>query len=178
MRTLVTLAAVLCLAGVAVAQTAPKPAPIGSSVKLEMEPSLIVLNSKGATLSGQTLTLTGVTPDSIVFADRPVRSAGHVRTAYVLEEWTDASGSFAKDPPNATVSALSKDGSALRDAVVVLRSPRLEGDRLTFNVQVLEGDLTGADGPASIFIDIIGMPLTPMSYAGVARRTARRAYWR
>jgi len=24
---------------------------------------------------------------------------------------------------------------------------------------------------------IIGMPLTPMSYAGVARRTVRRAYW-
>jgi hypothetical protein len=41
----------------------------------------------------------------------------------------------------------------------------------------LEGDLTGADGPAALFIDIIGMPLTPMSYAGVARRTARRAAW-
>jgi hypothetical protein len=24
---------------------------------------------------------------------------------------------------------------------------------------------------------IIGMPLTPMSYAGVARRSVRRAYW-
>jgi hypothetical protein len=30
----------------------------------------------------------------------------------------------------------------------------------------------------SIFIDIIGMPLTPLSYAGVARRGFRRAYWR
>jgi len=178
MKTLVILLAILCSFGVAVAQTTPKPAPSGSSVKVEMEPSLIVVNSRGATLSGQTLTLTGVTPHSIVFADRPVRSAGHVPTTVVLEEWTEASGSFAKDPPNATVSALSKDGSALRDAVVVLRSPRLEGDRLTFNVQVLEGDLTGADGPASIFIDIIGMPRTPMSYAGVARRTARGAYWR
>jgi hypothetical protein len=173
-RTLVTLAALLCLPGVALGQTAPS----GSSVKLEMTPSLIVINSSGAALSGQTLTLTGVTPDSIVFADRPVRSAGQVPTAVVVEEWTATDGSFAKDPPNATVSALSKDGSRLRDAVVVLRSPRLEGDRLTFNVQVLEGELVGADGPAAIFIDIIGMPLTPMSYAGVARRTARRAYWR
>lgn len=24
---------------------------------------------------------------------------------------------------------------------------------------------------------IVGRPLTPMSYAGVARRTVRRAYW-
>jgi hypothetical protein len=48
---------------------------------------------------------------------------------------------------------------------------------LTFDVQVLEGDLTGADGPASVFIDIIGRPLTPLSFAGVARRTAFRGAW-
>jgi hypothetical protein len=34
-----------------------------------------------------------------------------------------------------------------------------------------------ANGPASVFIDIIGMPLTPLSYAGVARRMAHRSYW-
>jgi hypothetical protein len=95
----------------------------------------------------------------------------------VLEEWTDPAGGFAKDPPNATVSVLSKDGALARDVVVELRNPHLDADRLTFDVRVLEGDLTGADGPASVFIDIIGMPFTPLSFAGVARRTARRAYW-
>ena len=50
-------------------------------------------------------------------------------------------------------------------------------DRLTFDVQVLEGDLKGADGAASVFIDIIGLPFTPLSVAGVARRAARRAAW-
>jgi hypothetical protein len=34
--------------------------------------------------------------------------------------------------------------------------------------------MPASGGPASLFIDIIGMPLTPMSYAGVARRTAYR----
>jgi hypothetical protein len=52
-----------------------------------------------------------------------------------------------------------------------------DGDRLTFDVRVLEGDLAGADGLASVFVDIIGLPFTPLSFAGVARRTARRAYW-
>ena len=140
-----------------------------------MVPSLIVLNAHGANLHGQTLTLVGVSPSSIVFADRPVRSAGHLLTQHLLEEWT--LGSFAKDPPNATVSVLGKDGASVRDAVVELRDPHLEGDQLTFNVRVLEGGLAGADGPASVFVDIIGMPLTPLSFAGVARRTARRAYW-
>ena len=46
-----------------------------------------------------------------------------------------------------------EDGSTVRDAVVVLKTPKLEGERLTFDVQVLEGDLAGADGAASLFID-------------------------
>ena len=107
-----------------------------------------------------------------MFADRPVRAAGHDLTAHLLEEWA-GNDSFGKDPPNATVSVLNKDGS-LKDVVVVLKSPKVDGDKLTFDVQVLEGDLAGADGPAAVFIDIIGRPLTPLSFAGVARRTAYR----
>jgi hypothetical protein len=155
------------------ATTAPPPAK--STVKADMVPSLFVMNAHGASLQGQTLTLTGVSPNAIVFADRPVRAAGHLLTEHLLEEWTV--GSFAKDPPNATVSVLSKDGASVRDAVVELKIPHLEGDKLTFDVRVLEGDLTGADGPASVFVDIIGLPFTPLSYAGVARRAARRAAW-
>jgi hypothetical protein len=36
---------------------------------------------------------------------------------------------------------------------VVLKTPKLEGDQLAFDVTVLEGDLAGANGPASLFID-------------------------
>ena len=177
---LMTIAAVLCVPALAFAQapatTATTAEPPGkSTVKADMVPSLFVMNARGASMQGSTLTLTGVSPNSIVFADRPVRAAGHLLTEHLLEEWSV--GSFAKDPPNATVSVLSKDGASVRDAVVELKIPHLEGDRLTFDVRVLEGDLTGADGPASVFVDIIGLPFTPLSYAGVARRTARRAYW-
>jgi hypothetical protein len=145
-----------------------------------MVPSLIVMNAQGASLRDGVLTLTGVANNSIVFADRPVRAAGHALTTHLLEEWTpgaDSSDSFAKDPPNATVSVFSKDGAKVADAVVVLKSPKLDGDLVTFAVDVLEGDLAGADGPASVFIDIIGRPLTPLSFAGVARRTAYRGAW-
>jgi hypothetical protein len=156
--------------------TAPSTStPSKSSVKVDLVPSLFVMNAHGASLQGQTLTLAGVSPTSIVFADRPVRAAGHLPTEALLEEWT--TGDFAKDAPNATVSVLSKDGLSAHDVVVELRTPHLEGDRLTFDVRVLEGDLAGADGPASVFVDIIGLPFTPLSFAGVARRTARRAYW-
>lgn len=173
------LTALLVTSEAAVAQdaiNAPAQKQIGAT-KTEMVPSLIVLNAQGASLEGGQLVLSGVAPNSIVFADRPIRSAGHALTTHLLEEWDEGSDSFGKDPPNATVSAFSKDGAKVADAVVVLKSPKLEGDRLTFAVDVLEGSLAGADGPASVFIDIIGMPRTPLSFAGVARRTAYRGAW-
>jgi hypothetical protein len=173
------LAAALCGPGIALAQTAPAPSSMktigtpAAAAKPEIVPSLFVLNSRGATLQGDTLTMTGVMPHSIIFADRPVRSAGHQLTADVIADWGAGDDSFTKNPPNATLSVFSKDGS-VKDAVVVLKSPKLEGDKLTFNVQTLEGELTGGDGGAALFIDIIGRPLSPMSFAGVARRTAFR----
>jgi hypothetical protein len=146
--------------------------------KPEVVPSLIVFNARGADLQGDKLVLNGISQNTIIFADRPVRAAGHDLTKHVIEDWSKGSDNFLKDPPNATVSAFTKDGSGIKDAVVVLKSPKLDGDRLTFDIQVLEGDLKGADGSAAVFIDIIGRPLTPLSYAGVARRTARRgAYY-
>lgn len=174
---LILMSTVLLSAGIAAAQNANPALPRSGHIKTEMVPSLFVLNADGAKLEGETLTLTGVAPSSIVFADRPVRAAGHVSTEHLIEEWGTGNDSFAKDPPNATVAVLSKDGSSARDAVVVLKNPRLAGDRLSFEVDILEGDLANTDGPAAVFIDIIGMPRTPFSYAGVARRTTRRAFW-
>ncbi len=173
------LTAALCSPGLAFAQAAPgQPSmkTIGTpaaATKPEIVPSLFVLNSRGATLQGDTLTLTGVMPHSIIFADRPVRSAGHQLTSDIIAEWGSGDDSFTKNPPNATISVFSKDGS-VKDAVVVLKSPKLEGDKLTFNVQTLEGEIAGGDGGAALFIDIIGRPFTPMSFAGVARRSAFR----
>ncbi|MBB5053039.1 hypothetical protein HNQ36_003030 [Afipia massiliensis] len=181
----VAVAGMACVPTVLSAQSAAEPKPhvpleksIGKA-KPEVVPSLFVLNSKGVSLKDGKLVLAGISPNAIVFADRPVRSAGHDLTARIVEDWGSGSDNFAKDPPNATVSGFKKDGSAVVDAVVVLKSPKLEGDKLTFDVDVLEGDLTGSDGPAAVFIDIIGRPFTPMSFAGVARRTAwRGAYYR
>jgi len=182
-----TLAATaLAFATTAGAQEATAPPPhkplektIGQA-RPDIVPSLIVMNSAGATLEGGTLTLKGVATNSIVFADRPVRSAGHALTTTLLDEWNpNYPDSFYADPPNATVSAFGDTEDKVYDAVVTLTNPKMEGSDLTFDVTVLEGSLTGATGPAAVFIDIIGRPLTPISYAGVARRTAYRgAFYR
>jgi hypothetical protein len=171
-------------AGSALAQTppsTPQHVPLQKAIgeaRPEIEPSLIVMNARGASLQGGKLTLTGVAPNSIVFADRPVRAAGHSLTTDLLEEWSpsnESEDSFAKDPPNATVSVFSKDGSKIRDAVVVLKMPKLEGDRLTFDVDVLEGELMGAEGPAAIFIDRFGFAAG--GFRGGFGRYARVGVW-
>jgi hypothetical protein len=59
--------------------------------------------------------------------------------------------------------------------VATLESPELKDGNLTYTVKVLEGEFPEKGADVSVFIDIIGMPLTPMSYAGVARRAYRRA---
>ena len=155
------------------APTAPPtktPKTIGRPESPRVVPSMIVLNARGAKLQDKKLILEGVSPNAIVFADRPVRSAGHALTAHLLEEWSiNSPDSFAKTPPNATVSVFSKSKKGVVDAVVVLKSPKLEGDRLTFDVDVLEGDLTGGDGAASVFTDVINLP--------VPRRMSHRGAW-
>ena len=141
--------------GLAVAQdaiTAPAQKTIGAR-STAMVPSLAVLNAGAAKLASGKLTMSDISANSIVFADRPVRAAGHVLTKDFIKQWDEGNDSFAKDPPNATISVLNSDGSAIEDAVVVLKSPKLDGHNLTFDVTVLEGALTSADGPAALFID-------------------------
>jgi hypothetical protein len=171
-RFLAILAATAFLAASpAIAQTTASTAPkvIGQPQQPRVVPSMIVLNAKSAKLGGNKLVLDGVSPNAIIFADRPLRSAGHALTSHLLEEWS-GNDSFAKTPPNATVSVLMKAKAAVVDAVVVLKSPKLEGDKLTFDVDVLEGDLAGGDGAASVFMDIINLPQS-------ARRTSHRGAW-
>lgn len=144
----------------------------------EVVPSLIVMNAGGATLDGGTLTLKGIAGNAIVFADRPVRAAGHALTSTLLDEWNPGyPDGFHADPPNATVSVFGDDDKTILDAVVTLKNPKMEGADLVFDVDLLEGSLAGANGPAAVFIDIIGRPLTPVSFAGAARRTAYRSAW-
>jgi len=166
------MAAFLLLPASTQAQGSPQPHKrIGVPTQQKHVDWLIVLNAGGARLTGQTLVLESPQPSAILFSDRPARSAGHMPTAEVIELWK--TGSFARVPPNATVSAFSKDGNAVSDAVLVLKKPRMEANKLVFDVDVLEGELGKADGPAAIFIDTVwfGLGGGGVHYLGSSRTT-------
>lgn len=83
--------------------------------------------------------------------------------------------SFLADPPNAVLSFLEEGDGTPEDVVVTLTNPQLEGEDLTYNAAILEGDLPNKSGPCSLFIDPVGRPLSPVSVMGVRRRSRRRA---
>jgi hypothetical protein len=133
---------------------------------------LFVQNAKNMSLSEGKLVLRGVNPVTVCFTDRPARMAGHMQTSRFIPLWSQGKDSFLKDNPNATLSIFSGDNVA--DLVVELSNPQLSGDDLTYDVRLLEGTPPANGGACALFIDIIGMPATPMSYAGAARRAWRR----
>jgi hypothetical protein len=122
-----------------------------------------------------TLSLHGISPVTLFFADRPERVAGNMRTTAFVPFWSQGKDSFLKDPPNADISIV--EGDAMRQVVVVLRDPVLEGDTLRYKIEKLQGEIPTRGADVSVFIDVIGMPWTPVSYAGVARRSYRRAFY-
>jgi len=137
--------------------------------------ALFVHNAQHVSMSGTTITMAGASPIVIYFCDRPVRMAGHLSIAEFISSVSKGGDSFAKNPPNAVLSII--DGSEFFDVVVELaKAPRVDGDTLTFtDVRIVEGEVPTVEGMGSLFIDVIGRPLSPMSIAGVHRRHVRRA---
>jgi hypothetical protein len=136
---------------------------------------LFVQTAQDVRLEGEKLMLKGISPAVLFFTDRPERIAGSMKNDRYLKLWTeDGKDSFLADPPNATLSVFTED--AVGELVVTLKNPQFTGDDLTYDVSVIEGKLPAKGGPCALFIDIIGMPLTPLSYAGVARRSVYRRW--
>ena len=137
---------------------------------------LFVQSAEGVTYADGRLTLKGISPVTILFSDRPERLAGHMATASFVPFWGEGADSFKSDPPNGTLAVV--EGEAMDNVVMTLRNPQLAGGDLSYEVKVLEGTPPASAGAASLFIDIIGMPLTPVSFAGAGRRMWRRSFYR
>jgi hypothetical protein len=57
---------------------------------------------------------------------------------------------------------------------VVLDKPVLNNGDLSYAVEVTDGELMPSSGPVSLFIDMIGRPMTATPVAAVRRRGRRR----
>jgi hypothetical protein len=136
--------------------------------------AMFVQNAHRMTTNNGNVTFHGLAHATLFFADRPERVVGHLSSKRFIDQWGEGENSFAADPPNAVVCFLEDRDTVPEDVTMVLREPSLQGDTLTYKVEVLNGRLPAQTGPCSLFIDPIGRPLSPMSVAGVRRRDRRR----
>jgi hypothetical protein len=114
-------------------------------------------SSAGVTIGDDgRITLAGVSPTTLFFSDRPYRLTGHILTDEFVANWGSGTDSFVDNPPNALLSLFEQD--AVNDVVVVLSDPTLSSGELSYAVKLTDGDLAPSDGPAGLFIDMIGRP--------------------
>ncbi len=138
---------------------------------IEIE-ALFVQNSRTMSYADGNLTLHDIPPTVIIFSDRPERLTGHLPVEEFVDTWGDGDNSFADDPPNAVLSIISED--EVNDIVVILSNPVLDGADLQYSIEVTDGEMPASGGATALFIDTIGRPMTPVSVAGMHRRTRRR----
>ncbi len=136
--------------------------------------ALFVQSAHGLTTSKGSVTFHGLAHSTIFFSDRPQRVVGHLTSKKFVEQWGEGEDSFAEDPPNAVLSFLEDGDTVPEEVTMTISDPQLEGDTLTYTVDILDGMLPTRAGPCSLFIDPVGRPLSPMSVAGVRRRQRRR----
>ncbi len=94
--------------------------------QLEDIEALFVQSASSLASDGEkTITLNGLSPSTLYFADRPQREVGHMPTKLFVELWGDGENSFAVDPPNAVLSFADPDDRPPQDVVVTIRDPKM-----------------------------------------------------
>ena len=112
---------------------------------------MFVQTATGVTFDGKTLTLTGLPPATVFFADRPDRLVGHMGNDNFVKLWNANVDGFKADPPNAALSFMSEKDK--EPTIVELSSAKLDGNSISYEVRVLAGSLPASAGEASMFID-------------------------
>ena len=112
---------------------------------------LYVVNATGGSFDGKTITLHDV-PPTLMFSDRPNRIYGHMTLSELLPMVKEGPDSFVENPPNAVLSTF-REGELPTEATVTMFDAGIDGENLTFTVNVLDGSIPATFGPASLFVD-------------------------
>ena len=117
------------------------------------------------------LTLSGVSPATLYFSDRPERVVGHMTNEQFVEGWSLGEDNFAADPPNAVLSYIDAGDNRPEDCVVVLSDPKIDTDSIRYSYQLLEG----SDAPVIRCVHSVHRPFGAPAVAGLSRGDASSA---
>lgn len=110
-----------------------------------------IISGDTGTLKDGNLHLTGV-PIVTFYTLGEKRFDGHIFIESFQEVWEKNAQILSTDPPNGTISVLSKEGP--EGATIELSEPSADVNDLGFKVRVLEGELPEEFGPFQIYIKL------------------------
>lgn len=145
---------------------------VSKVMKADEIEALFVQTSHSMSYDDGKLTMYTLAPTTLFFSDRPDRVTGHISSEEFVDSWDKGPDSFESNPPNAVLSVFHPD--MVSDIVVELLNPELAGSEMSYEVIIQDGEMPASGGPSALFIDTIGRPATPVSAAGMHRRTRRR----
>lgn len=135
---------------------------------------LFVQNAFGMQYDGSKLTLIDVDPKTLFFTDRPDDIAGFLTYTDFIKLVSEGPDSFKEDPPNASFMIFG-DNTIEQAVITITARPIIEGNNMIYpSLEIIEGQLPASGGANTLFIDVIGRPISPTSVAGVHRRHRRR----
>jgi len=107
----------------------------------------------------KTLRLIKVNQQTLYFADRPVRMAGHCMMADYLDTWRHGEDDFGEDPPNATLSVYEPARKEQVMVVIKITKPVVDGADLLYTYTLIDGVMPATGGATALFIDsLAGRP--------------------
>lgn len=135
------------------------------SVKVEDEEAeaeyLFVQSSRAFFYDGEHLVLTGTSPYTIYFSDRPVRKAGRLPLEAAHAWGRSGPNNFLENPPNATLTF--RQGDELINVVLTIADGVVRGDSISFSVDILEGQLPERGRHNALFVDGLGEGLMDLA---------------
>ncbi len=135
--------------------------------ELEDIEALFVQTARSLASDGdKTITLDGLSPSTLYFADRPQREVGHMPTKLFVDLWGDGENSFAIDPPNAVLSFADPDDRPPHDVVVTIRDPQTGRRFPQLPGRCARGEYAVLDRS----MRLVHRPVRPSSLAGVGGR--------
>jgi hypothetical protein len=126
-------------------------APADAEVQVGGVPMMFVQSARAMTFDGESLTLEGLSPSTLFFADRPERIVGQTTNEELLATWSEGEDGFAQNPPSAALSILVEGEP--RVTIVEFQEPRLVADAIVYKVRVLEGGPPSRGGATALLID-------------------------
>ena len=113
---------------------------------------VLIQVAAASTSDAHRLTLRDLAPTTIWMLQGPVRRIGHLSTGTFLDLWWDPRSGLSDSPLPAVLGRADREGQRFPDPSFLLRSPRISGSGIQYDIDRLSGPGPGRTGACVLFL--------------------------